>query len=68
MFSLADWRELQGLLSGNTITKRGFGNSAVAADGDGLIVYFDYEKQRSREIPEAIVSAIEALEGRITTL
>jgi len=60
--------EVHGLRSGNTITKRGFGNSAVAADGDGLIVYFDYDRQRSCEIPEAIVSAIEALEGRAAIL
>lgn len=36
---------------------------AGAADGDGLIVCFDYDRKSSCEIPEAIVSAIEALEG-----
>lgn len=37
---------------------------AVAAEGEGLIVYFDYSRGGSCEIPESIRSAIEALESR----
>ena len=38
---------------------------AIAADGDGLIVYYDYANGKSCEIPNAIVVAIEMLEGVI---
>lgn len=34
---------------------------AVVARGEGLVVYYDYKKGRSCEIPETIVAAIEAL-------
>lgn len=34
----------------------------VAAEGEGLIVYYDYERETSCEIPEAILSAINALQ------
>jgi len=36
---------------------------AVAAEGAGLVVYYDYANGRSCEIPEEIVAAIAALEG-----
>ena len=35
---------------------------AVAAEGEGLVVYYDYAKGTSCEIPQAIVAAIKALE------
>jgi len=34
----------------------------VAAEGEGLVVYYDYQRQRSCEIPEVILSAIHALQ------
>lgn len=36
--------------------------SAIAAEGDGLIVYFDYANKKSCEIPNPIVTAIKKLE------
>jgi len=33
-------------------------HGAVAAEGEGLLVYYDYAKGRSCEIPEVIVAAI----------
>ena len=38
-------------------------HGAVTADGDGLIVYYDYANEKSCEIPNAIVTAIKTLEG-----
>lgn len=38
-------------------------HDAIAADGGGLLVYYDFEKKKSCEIPDAIVMAIEILEG-----
>ena len=38
-------------------------HSAIAAEGNGLIVYYDYAKGKSCEIPDAIVTAIKKLEG-----
>ena len=35
---------------------------AIAAEGDGLLVYYDYANGTSCEIPELIVTAIGALE------
>ena len=35
----------------------------IAAEGNGLIVYYDYAKGKSCEIPNAIVVAIKMLEG-----
>ncbi len=37
-------------------------HGAIAAEGDGLIVYYDYANGKSCEIPNAIVSAIKELE------
>jgi acyl-CoA thioester hydrolase len=37
---------------------------AIAADGEGLVVYYDYGNGKSCEIPQAIVSAIHDLEAR----
>ena len=37
---------------------------AIAAEGEGLIVYYDYTDSKSCEIPTDIVTAIEALESR----
>ena len=34
----------------------------VAAEGDGLIVYYDYENQKSCPIPDAIRASINALQ------
>jgi acyl-CoA thioester hydrolase len=34
----------------------------VAAEGEGLIVYYDYQREVSCEIPEVILSAINALQ------
>ncbi|MFC1665154.1 acyl-CoA thioesterase [Pseudomonadota bacterium] len=34
----------------------------VAAEGEGLIVYYDYQRERSCEIPEVILSAINRLQ------
>ncbi len=34
----------------------------VAAEGEGLIVYFDYAKQRKHPIPDAIAQAIHQLD------
>ncbi len=34
----------------------------IAAEGDGLIVYFDYAQQRKHEIPAPIVEAIRGLD------
>jgi len=36
---------------------------AIAADGDGLIVYYDYARGKSCKIPDAVVKAIGTLEG-----
>lgn len=36
---------------------------AIAAEGDGLVVYYDYANGKSCEIPKAIVTAIKKLEG-----
>ena len=38
-------------------------HGAIAAEGDGLIVYYDYAKGKSCEIPDAIVMAIKTFEG-----
>jgi acyl-CoA thioester hydrolase len=35
---------------------------AITAEGDGLIVYYDYAKEKSCEIPNEIVAAIKKLE------
>jgi acyl-CoA thioester hydrolase len=35
---------------------------AIAAEGEGLLVYYDYANGTSCEIPEVIVAAIEAIE------
>jgi len=37
-------------------------NISITADGEGLIVYYDYANGKSCEIPEAIVAAIKVLE------
>lgn len=37
-------------------------HGAIAAEGDGLIVYYDYANGKSCEIPDAIVTAIKKLE------
>lgn len=37
-------------------------HGAVCAEGEGLIVYFDYANGRSCEIPASIVAAINSLE------
>lgn len=37
-------------------------HGAVVADGDGLVVYYDYSQGKSCEIPAAVVDAIHALE------
>ena len=39
-------------------------HGAIVADGDGLIVYYDYAEGRSCEIPGGIVEAIKKLEGK----
>jgi acyl-CoA thioester hydrolase len=36
-------------------------HGAITAEGEGLIVYYDYASGKSCEIPDAIVAAIEAL-------
>ena len=36
---------------------------AIAAEGEGLLVYYDYANGNSCEIPEVIVAAIEAIEA-----
>lgn len=38
-------------------------HGSVAADGEGLVVYYDYNKGRSCEIPEVIAAAITVLDG-----
>ncbi len=38
-------------------------HGAIAAEGDGLIVYYDYAAGKSCEISDAIVGAIKMLEG-----
>ena len=38
-------------------------HGSIAAEGEGLIVYYDYTNGGSCEIPEAIVAAIKVLEG-----
>lgn len=38
-------------------------HNSIAAEGEGLIVYYDYANGKSCEIPKAIVAAINALEG-----
>ncbi len=37
-------------------------HGAIAAEGDGLIVYYDYANGKSCEIPKTIVTAINKLE------
>ena len=37
-------------------------HGAIAAEGDGLIVYYDYALGQSCEIPTEIVAAIKTLE------
>lgn len=37
-------------------------HGAITAEGDGLIVYYDYANGKSCEIPNAIVTAIKKLE------
>jgi acyl-CoA thioester hydrolase len=39
--------------------------SAVAAEGEGLLVYYDYANGTSCDIPESIITAIRELEGCI---
>jgi len=39
-------------------------HGAITAEGEGLIVYYDYANKKSCEIPAAIVAAIEALERK----
>ena len=34
----------------------------IAAEGEGLIVYYDYQRERSCEIPKVILSSINALQ------
>ncbi len=41
-------------------------HAAIAAEGEGLIVYYDYANGTSCEIPAAIVTAVEALEGGLS--
>lgn len=36
---------------------------AVAAEGEGLVIYYDYANKRSCQIPDVIVAAIERLES-----
>jgi len=36
---------------------------SLVADGEGLIVYYDYSNGKTCEIPKTIVAAIKALEG-----
>jgi len=43
--------------------KKQLGVGPIAAEGDGLIVYFDYAGGGSCEIPAAIVEAIKTLKG-----
>ncbi len=38
-------------------------NDTIAAEGEGLIVFYDYANKRSCEMPKAIVEAIETLEA-----
>lgn len=38
-------------------------HGAITAEGDGLIVYYDYANEKSCEIPSEIVTAIKKLEG-----
>lgn len=38
-------------------------HAAVCAEGEGLVVYFDYAKGKSCEIPASIVAAINSLES-----
>ena len=38
-------------------------HDSITADGEGLIVYYDYANRKSCEIPSSIVSAIKALEA-----
>lgn len=38
-------------------------HNSIAAEGEGLIVYYDYANGKSCEIPGAIVVAINAFEG-----
>ena len=41
---------------------------ALVAEGEGLVVYYDYAEGKSCEIPGAIVAGIEGLEGLIRNL
>lgn len=37
----------------------------VAAEGEGLVVCYDYQNERKAEIPDPIYKAIESLEGEV---
>jgi acyl-CoA thioester hydrolase len=39
-------------------------NEKVAAEGTGLIVYYDYKEGKKEKIPESILSKIKSLENR----
>lgn len=38
--------------------------NAIAAEGEGLIVYYDYSAEKSCEIPAELVAAINAIESK----
>ncbi|MGO9915241.1 MAG: acyl-CoA thioesterase [Isosphaeraceae bacterium] len=40
------------------------GHGVIAAEGKSTLVVFDYHKEKSHPIPQALRQAIEALEGR----
>jgi acyl-CoA thioester hydrolase len=40
----------------------------VAADGEGLVLYYDYSLGKSCDIPEPVVSAMDRLEGRTAVI
>lgn len=44
------------------------GLSALVAEGEGLLVYYNYNNQRSCEIPDSIITAIEDLSKSIPSL
>jgi acyl-CoA thioester hydrolase len=39
-------------------------NSAIAADGDSTVVYFDYTRQRPHPVPDELRKRISELEGK----
>jgi len=39
------------------------GLKKVVADGEGLIVYYDYQREKSCEIPEQVLAAINTLQS-----